>query len=181
MAAAPALLVVGIHRGELAFGDAVARRLDAAGVDVLRIDEGLSGRRPRADERFRYDTLHRELYLQLLAHIQPRHRLLMDLHTGLDEHGPCADLYSRDPARLRAALEHADLRPAPRLYGLLGAADGPEVAAADHARTVIPPEVWRAPQCLYVGVESYLPAADAWREADVDYARDIIASLAARA
>lgn len=181
MTSAPALLVVGIHREELAFGDAVAARLDASCVDVLRIDEGLSGRRPRADERFRYDTLHRALYLQLLAHVQSHHRLLIDLHTGLDADGPCADLYSRDPARLSVALSDANLQPAPRLYDLLGEDHRNEAAHGGQARTVIPAEVWRKPRFLYVGLESYLPAASTWSTADLDYARSIVRLLCAHA
>lgn len=177
MSAAPVLLVVGIHREELAFGEAVAAQLDARRVDVLKIGEGLSGRRPRQDERFRYDTLHRALYLQLLPHVQPRHRLLIDLHTGLDPDAPCADLYSRDVEELAARLARAPpLMPsAPRLFALQpeGATEAPCAAA----QTVIPTEVWRNPHFLYVGLEVYLPEAGAVRAVDVDYARAIVDAL----
>lgn len=177
MSAAPVLLVVGIHREELAFGATVAARLDARRVDVLKIGEGLSGRRPRQDERFRYDTLHRALYLQLLPHVQPWHRLLLDLHTGLDPAAPCADLYSRDIEVLATRLWRAPplLPAAPRLFAL----QPPDAAATRTAaaQTVIPAEVWRNPRFLYVGIEVYLPDADSVRDVDVDYARAVIEAV----
>jgi len=177
MAGAPVLLVVGIHREELPFGAAVAAQLDARRVDVLKIGEGLSGRRPRADERFRYDTLHRALYLQLLPHVQPRHRLLVDLHTGLDPDAPCADLYSRDIAVLAARLARAPpLAPAaPRLFALQP--DDATVAPCAAAQTVIPADVWRNPRFLYVGLEMYVPDGGAVRAVDVDYARAVIEAI----
>lgn len=181
MAAAPVLLVVGVHREELSFGAAVAAKLDARRVDVLKISEGLSGRRPRQDERFRYDTLHRALYLQLLPHVRPWHHLLVDLHTGLDPAAPCADLYSRDIDVLAARLSRAPpLSPAsPRMFGLQPqhATDPPSAAA----QTVIPAEVWRNPRFLYVGLEVYLPDADSVRAVDVDYARAVIEAVGADA
>ncbi|MCD6706526.1 MAG: hypothetical protein LT080_08755 [Thiobacillus sp.] len=51
-----ALLVVGIHREERGFGEAVAAGLDRRLIDVLVIPEGLSGRHPRQDQRFYFDT-----------------------------------------------------------------------------------------------------------------------------
>lgn len=181
MAAAPVLLVVGIHREELPFGEAVAARLDARRVDVLKIGEGLSGRRPRQDERFRYDTLHRALYLQLLPHVQPWHHLLVDLHTGQDPHAPCADLYSRDINVLAERLARAPpLAPsAPRLFALQP--DDATEAPCAAAQTVIPAEVWRNPRFLYVGLEVYLPETDALRTVDIEYARAVIEAVGAGA
>jgi hypothetical protein len=172
MSLATTLLVIGIHREELAFGDAVAAGLDRRRFDVLRIPEGISGRHPRPDQRFHFDTLHRALYLQLLPHIQTRHEQVIDLHTGLDPHGPCADIYSRDTAWLAESLAKAGgLQPAPRLISLLPA-DG-----VTSAETVIPPEIWRNPHFLYVGVEIYLPEAGAGRLIDQNYARALVTKL----
>jgi len=64
------LLVIGIHREELAFGQAVAASLDPASVQVLAIPDGLSGRHPRSDQGFHWDTLHRVFYLQLRPHVR---------------------------------------------------------------------------------------------------------------
>jgi hypothetical protein len=45
-----------MHREELAFGERVAATLargnQPRGLDVLRIPEGISGRQPRADQRY---------------------------------------------------------------------------------------------------------------------------------
>ena len=166
---APTLLVIGIHREELAFGEAVASGLDRSRFDLLKIPEGLSGRHPRADQRFHFDTLHRALYLQLLPHIQTHHEQVIDLHTGLDLQGPCADIFSRDTARLVDCLAKADaIQPPPRLISLL---HGDAVPSAE---TVIPPEIWRNPRFLYVGVEIYLPETGTGRLIDQDYARALL-------
>ncbi len=176
MSGPAALLVVGIHREELAFGKAVAAGLARERVDVLTISEGLSGRRPRPDQRFHFDTLHRALYLQLLPHVRTRHRLLIDLHTGLDRQAPCADVYSRDIPRLAARLARADA-PAnpPRLISLGQAGAGPS------AETVIPAEIWENPRFLYVGLEIYLAEPGPGRGVEQDYARGLIAALAEEA
>ena len=168
------LLVIGIHREELAFGQAVAVGLDPASVQVLVIPDGLSGRHPRADQRFHWDTLHRALYLQLRPHVRRGHRLLIDLHTGIDQAAPCADLYSRDPARLTAALAGGrdTLAPPPRLISLGDAVTGPG------AQTIIPEAVWNDPDCLYVGMEIYLAEPGPGRPAEREYARALIATLA---
>lgn len=160
---ARALLVIGIHRQELAFGQRVARALRAvsAPIDVLEIPEGLSGQRPRPDELFRYETLHKALYGQLLPHVQPAHRLVIDLHTGEDAAGPCADLFSARPA-LRDCLRQA-LAPGWRAPGV---ADAVRVRvlplggdARSPARTEIPPQVWNSARFDYLAIEVYLADA----------------------
>lgn len=157
------LLLIGIHREELAFGSEVAETLTAGHVDLLTIPQGISGRRPRPDQHFQYATLHRALYLQLLPHVVGHYRLLIDLHTGEDSAGPSADLFCADAA-LRRRLEagvaaEAGLAPCEvRVVALDGRAEL-------HARTVIPPQVWSNPAFLYVGIEIYLPAGTARRAA----------------
>lgn len=152
-----ALLVIGIHREERAFGEAVAAGLKRERLDVLAIEDGLSGRRPRTDQRFRYDTLHRALYSQLPAHMTGHYDLLIDLHTGLDREGFSADLICARPEQL-AGIEQ-QLGPDARRVRLvrLGSADmdGPS------AKTVIPESVWRNPYFLYVGIEIFLPESGA--------------------
>lgn len=174
MTGAPSiLLVVGIHREELAFGRAVAAGLAPGAVDLLVVGEGLSGRHPRADQRFHWDTLHRALYLQLPPHVRPRHRLLVDLHAGLDSRAPSADLYCRDTARLGALLDAtAPPVPAPRLVPLR------ESHGGLCAETVIPPEIWRDLPCLYVGMEIYLAQPGAGSPEEQGYGRALVAALA---
>lgn len=168
----PTLLVIGIHREELAFGQAVAGELDLAQVAVLEIPEGLSGQQPSAARRFQYEALHRALYQQLLPHVLNRHRLLVDLHSGFDPQLG-ADLICADPALcacLRTAVAGAE-----RLAGVevrvvpLG-----DEGADLHARTIIPPQVWRNPAFLYLGLEIYLTEpADGWPAA-CELARELI-------
>lgn len=170
------LLVIGVHRAELAFGDAVATHLDPARCSVLRIPDGLSGRRPRADQREAYRRSHDELYHQILAHLTPAHRLLIDLHTGSDETGGCADVLCHDPDLLARVTTpaHATAAPGPRIRGIrlvAPATAAPATADSLHtprgarpgttaswpiAHPDLPARVWQRADPLYVGVEVYL-------------------------
>ena len=157
-----ALLVIGIHREELAFGEAVTAGLDRCRIEVLAIPEGLSGRRPRPDQRFQYDTLHRALYLQLLPHVVGHHDLLIDLHTGLDRRGPRADLICAEAEKLAGLLEKSPRWPPSAVHASavrfvrLGRNGDPGEAGVYVAETVIPEKIWRNARFLYVGVEDLL-------------------------
>lgn len=184
MAGPASLLVIGIHREELAFGEQVAAGLDPARVAVLRIGEGLSGRRPRPDERFHYDTLHRELYHQLLVHVRRGgYHLVIDLHTGLDRDGPCADLYCRDDALL-ACVERAQARSGlggagrSRYIPFLPPVGTPANGDDPHAAGVMPEQVWNNPAFRYVGLEVYLSENRPAGAREWDYARDLVNLLA---
>ncbi|WP_341643478.1 hypothetical protein [Thauera sp. SDU_THAU2] len=173
--AAPVLVVIGIHREELAFGREVAAALAPDEAEVLEIPDGLSGRRPRPDQCFRYDLAHEALYLQLLPHMRGRHRLLIDLHVGADRDGPCADLMCGDVALaewLEAALAHGAPATGASANGVrvirLGAVD------AIPTRTVIPERVWRNPAFLYLCMEIYLPDDGSARPQAVVLARRLI-------
>jgi hypothetical protein len=194
---APALLVVGAHREERVFGEAVAARLPATGFDVLRIEHGLSGRRPGPEELDTYRRCHRDLYEQILDHIRPTHQVLLDLHTGLDEAELCAEVLSADTELLRCVER----------CGALGLAGSPEGTLAPHARRLrgvqlvaeyplegrpdatagpragwpwlkpdIPAAVWRAQHPLYIGIEIYLPGAAG--EAGVDFGAAVVVAAA---
>ena len=173
------LLVIGIHREELGFSRAVAAAIDRSCIDVLEIPEGLPGRHPRADERFRHEMLHRALYLQLLPHMH-KYRLLIDLHTGIDENGPGVDLYSHEPDRISPCVRGLPApgpgqagRQSPRLIQL-----GDATGRFPPGKTVIPREVWLAGDCLYVGMEVYLKKVGAGETAEHRYARELIEALA---
>ncbi|MCP5277752.1 MAG: hypothetical protein H6935_05235 [Thiobacillus sp.] len=175
----PTLLVIGVHREELAFGEQVAAGLDPGETAVLRIGEGLSGRRPRPDELFHYDTLHRELYHQLLAHVRKRaYRLVIDLHTGIDRDGPCADIYCKDAA-LSGCVEMA-LRYADPAWGRRSRVVpfAPTSGQTPFATCVIPEQVCNSPQFLYVGLEIFLPEHRAAQAEDWNYARGLVRLLA---
>ncbi len=90
-----AIIVIGIHQEELAFGERVVELLDGSGIDVLRIEQGLSSRRPVFDDLFYYTTQHQEIYLQLRQQIKKRCDLLIDLHSGINESGACADIFCK--------------------------------------------------------------------------------------
>jgi hypothetical protein len=156
-----AVLVTGIHREELGFGDRVAALVDPEQVEVLRIARGISNARIGAGGQFYSDTEHREIYLQLRQQLrqQPRWRggPLIDLHAGVDEHGPCADIYSANETLL-SCLEHR-LGPDPRVR-LVRIIDRPvprdETLADALVRTRIPRCLWDGQDWFYVGLEIYL-------------------------
>lgn len=180
MNAASVLVVIGIHREELAFGREVLGGLDPGEVDVLEIPEGLSGRRPLPDECFRHRALHRALYLQLLPHLDPGHRLLVDLHAGFDDAGPSADLLCAQASlqsRLALALEATSMPGCGEAMTTLR--ECVRVITLDprqpvHASTVIPEAVWNNPGFAYLGVEVYLPDDAQGRARGVVLARRVI-------
>lgn len=166
---ADTLLVIGVHRAELAFGRAVAERLPVSGMDVLAISDGLSGHHPLPDEVYRYERVHQALYGQLLSFIRPSHRLVIDLHTGTDSVGPCADIFTASThLRKRIALE-----PVPVRCWALGS------GLHAGARTVVPASIWNNPHFTYVALEIYLPPdGTGWEEA-VDLAIFLVERLRA--
>lgn len=185
---AQALLVIGVHREELAFGECVAARLaecDALRrLDVLRITEGISGQRPRFDQRFHYEILHRALYRQIQK-AAGRYRLLIDLHRGEDDEGPCADVISGDSRLLGCVRERTGeaaecpSRPheaAVRTVQLTG--DGRDAHQGVMAgRTVIPQELWNSTDVLFVGVEVYLPTPGSGSQRDWEFSARLIEEI----
>ena len=152
--------------------------LEVEDLDVLEIPEGLSGRRPLPDETFRYGALHRALYLQLLPHVGGTHRLLIDLHSGLDQQGPSADLLCADTAlraRLRRALDAEGCKERPdasvRIVPL-------GQAGVVQARTVIPEAIWNNPAFAYLGMELYLPVTVEGRASGAILARRLVRLVA---
>lgn len=169
MAAPDVVLVIGVHREELAFGERVAEELNPQAVAVLRIPEGISGRRPRPDERFYYEARHREIYLQLLPQVKGRFRLMIDLHTGIDQFGRCADVYCGDAVLLscieQAVTSHSrgdEAVPAVRIVPLMPREQRSARRAGESrnnepfGETIIPPSVWDSEAFIYVGLEIYL-------------------------
>ena len=162
------MLLIGIHREELAFGDQVAAGLADLPIELLRIPQGVSGRHPRPDQVFRAQVQHRELYHQVGSQVRGRYRLIMDLHCGLDDDGPSVDVLSPDP-RLLACIEQqarADGGPPRPVRAVLilgrgrvpapidGVGD-PWTPPAVATRTLIPPEIWDAADLDYAGIEVY--------------------------
>lgn len=178
----PLLLVIGIHREELAFGRAVAEGLDPTRIHVLTVPEGLSGRKPLPDQVFNYQTLHQALYLQLLPYLLGRHTLLLDLHSGSDSAGPGADLICADAAWRSALATEIAQRPdlAQQNLRIIPLGDENEFP---HAHTVIPKKIWHNPRFTYLGLEIYLPETTAGQTAGRELAKSLVmlaAELAAK-
>jgi len=180
-----AVLLIGIHREELAFGEAVAAGLDPARIALLRIPMGVSGTRPSAAQAFYYRTNHREIYSQVLTQVRGRYDLVLDLHAGVNEPGRCADWIAGDRrllARLlgdwdTAALASAPPGARPPVRGLLlTAPDTPLTVVAPLVRThtVIPKAIWRNDAFRYLGLEVYLPAPGPGTGPDWAFARGLI-------
>jgi hypothetical protein len=182
------LVVIGAHRAELAFGERVAALLDPSRFSVLRIAEGISGRRPRQDEVESHRRRHRELYLQILTHVAPRQHLLIDLHTGIDESRRSADVLCADrslldcvAARLESR-EGAD-RAAVRCIGLIGDTAPPDAGQAKPeswavARPELPEKVWNRGDPRYVGLEVYLSREGPGTESDWAFAHGLLETIA---
>jgi hypothetical protein len=183
-----AVLIVGVHREELAFGDRVAERLDRSRIAVMRIPEGLPARRPSQEDAFYYTTTHRELYLQILAQVRGRYELVIDLHSGINESGCCADLFSADRALLDCACTAAAKMASipgtctPPVRPILLGETAPVEERAGRlpllrAHTVIPEPVWSTPGLVYLGLEVFVPVPDSQDPDDLALARNLIESL----
>ncbi|NDY95086.1 hypothetical protein [Wenzhouxiangella limi] len=172
--AAETVLVTGIHREELNFGDRVTKRCASDEIDVLRIPEGVSQRCRDVDQQFYHETRQRELYLQLRQQVKGRYRLLIDLHSGTDEAGPGADIYCRDAELLECIglrLNEREPGDRVRLVRIVDAheravAAGPQTVIDAEARTSIPPSIWAGGRPVYVGLEVYLPEVAGTDEAE---------------
>jgi hypothetical protein len=170
-----ALLVTGIHREELDFGDRVAALVDPDQVEVLRIARGISNARTGTRGQFYSDTEHREIYLQLRQQLHGHSGPLIDLHAGIDEHGPCADIYSPSEALLACLGQELHSDPRVRLVRIVDSpAPGDETQADALARTRIPRALWDDRHHIYVGLEVYLAQPGAGGPGDWQFARELI-------
>lgn len=160
------LVVIGAHRDELAFGEAVCAQLDPQQFSILRIPQGISGERPRPDQLEDFRQRHHELYLQILDYVEPGQRMLIDLHHGVDTGTPSADILSVDQALLECAcapIESLQSEFQPEVRGIRLVPDTATMALEVNAeppplvaRPEIPEIVWNRTDFLYVGVEIYL-------------------------
>ncbi|MEQ8602096.1 MAG: hypothetical protein RIB45_02165 [Marivibrio sp.] len=181
-----AILVIGVHREELAFGDAVAAGLEGEAPEILRIPEGVPRACSAPNRRFYSETAHHEIYRQLRQETRRRASILIDLHCGRDAEGAAADLYCHDAAFLRAAgarLAARGLKERVRLIKIVDEADGPLEARPPDldgiAHTWVPRDLWAAAPPLYVGLEIYTAGDAAALPEDAAFARAVIAALTA--
>ncbi len=193
----PIVLLIGAHREELGFGEAVAEQIDRQRIDLLRIPAGISGQRPGPDAIEGYRQRHAELYRQILEHVQPEQQVLIDLHTGFDERLCSADVLCAEPALLRCIEQKASELPAAvgasmravRLVAADGDTHGVPSSVGRQAtesqatevwpcvRPELPEPVWNAASPLYVGVEVYLAGLSSRAAAEVRFAAAVIKAV----
>lgn len=159
------LVVIGVHREELAFGDQVALGLDGQMIDVLRIPRGLSARRPRADQLATYRARHARLYEQICDHLQPIHGIVIDLHCSIGA-DPVMDIICANAgylATLQECCKHAEgLQDAiVRTIQMVSDDDIHEHEDVESGSQLfmkpdLPSSIWKARRPLYIGLEIYL-------------------------
>lgn len=181
-----ATLVIGIHREELGFGRKVAAKAGST-VYVVQIDKGLTHEKSFYRSDFYRSAAHREMYLQLHQQLKGKANLVIDLHTGINESGRCADILSANTHllhRMKAMLDAIDLHPLSppgkeRLYQITQPDEHRQnkdtVFAASH--TIIPQKIWDAHEYTYIGLEIYLHEPGDGSAADSDYAVKLIHML----
>jgi hypothetical protein len=180
-AADDTVLVIGMHRAELAFGDAVADGLDEERLSVFRIPQGVRQANTAPGALFYSRAEHHEIYLQLRQQIGARPRLLVDLHRGFDSTRRAADVFCRDVDFLHALAGRLDaegLHARVRLLRIVDDGDPADASASASfegtARTWIPRAVWRVRRPLYVGLEVYLTSEGDGDPSDRAFARRLI-------
>ncbi|MEF3168991.1 MAG: hypothetical protein K6360_06610 [Deltaproteobacteria bacterium] len=128
--------------------------------------------------------------MQVLGLVDRRHDLVVDLHTGLNEGGRCADVYCAAPAFLDSLdgviqSDAASLRRGVRLFRIVEDRDVDKKTACERAdekgrpvcTTVIPAAIWKNRAFLYVGVEIYIRSSGAGTHEDWGYAAHLIGLL----
>ncbi len=162
------LLIIGVHVEELRFGERVAEGAKELGIDVLRIEHGLSNDRFLYSNLFYYDTFLRELYLQTHMQIRGNYSLAIDLHAGFNQVGYCADVFCKETSVLdclnsvsqNRLIRGSLLSKKVRLMKIVkDMAVRPKVADLSYllCKTFIPETVWEGRHYHYVGLEIYLP------------------------
>lgn len=179
-------LVIGVHREELGFGIKAARAVEKI-VQVVHITKGLSHRKSLYRSGFYHSTAHREMYLQLHQQLKEKTDMVIDLHTGINETGRCADIFSADMSllhtmktKLDASAHHPLLSPGEeRLYQIMPQ-DGQkeeEEALFSACHTIIPRQIWEGLEYTYVGLEIYLHETGDGTPVDYEYAAHLISLL----
>ncbi len=169
------LLLIGVHKSELAFGDQVARLLGDA-VNVLRVDEGLADAKPTPDALFHWCVRHKEMYSQVLQRVGRRRGPMIDLHTGLNQAARCADVYCHNEQFL-SFLRHALSLQRESSVRVLPIVTDTSAVTGDTtpvARAYIPPAIWQSSRFLYIGVEVFLPVAGAGEPPDHAFAAQLV-------
>ena len=181
-----ALVVIGVHREEVAFGRAVAAQLDPEQFDIMVVERGLSARRPRPDQLQAYLDNHAALYDQIAGNAGQKHGLLIDLHCRLKGDAD-ADIFAADEDILKlVAAERLDdaslVGKKVRMIRMVSDEDLTDITP-DALRSQLfskpefPETVWRAERPLYVGLEIYLEQEGEGTREEQIFASDLIGTL----
>jgi hypothetical protein len=180
-------LVIGIHQKELAFGRQVAAILPPKNIRIVQIDQGLPQQDSFEGKRYYYGVFHREIYLQLHQQLKKKIDLLIDLHTGINEAGRCADIFCCDAhllGRLKKTVDKCAVsrfrRPQPIRLVEIAAASSQKHATAGCfpvCHTIIPRAVWKSANYSYVGLEIYLQHKGQGQRADWIYGAGLVESI----
>ena len=180
------LVLIGVHREELAFGDQVVKPLPTGRFGILRIKQGLSARRPRPDQFLSYLDNHDRLYQQITSSIGSDCKLIIDLHCRLKERAD-ADLFSGSEQILKQAA--ATLAANPDFSGKairpirmisdkdLESLDLEAESPQLFAKPELPESLWRADSPLYLGLEIYVDEEGAGTAREWAFARQLIIHL----
>lgn len=160
-------LVIGVHKEELAFGKKVVTLMAESDIHIVQIDNGLSHERSYYRSGFYHSTAHREMYLQLHQQlVGNKVDLVIDLHTGINETGRCADIMSANLDLLNkmhllfeGVEKHTFSEPGEeRLYKIIKSDERSKQKDGSFSvcHTIIPHKVWDAREYIYTGLEIYL-------------------------
>jgi hypothetical protein len=180
-------LVIGIHKKELGFGRQVAAILPKADIRIVQIDQGLPQQESFNGRGYYYSAFHREIYLQLHQQVKNKIDLLIDLHTGINESGRCADIFYSDKhllGRIKKTLNESkvnffDHSQAVRLFKIATVSSREHAASSSFpvCHTIIPGTVWESDQYSYVGLEIYLQDTGKGKQADWVYGAGLVEGI----
>jgi len=172
-------LVIGIHKKELDFGRQVAANLSETDIKIIKIDQGLPQQESFNNRGYYYSTFHREIYLQLHQQVKNKIDLMIDLHTGINESGRCADIFCNDEYLLEKIKKTQNKNNVNisgdsqviRFFKITKVSLKKDAASSNFpvCHTIIPASIWESAPYSYIGLEIYLQEPGNGRQADWSY------------
>ena len=180
-------LVIGIHKKELDFGRKVAANLSETDIKIIQIDQGLPQQEAFHNRGYYYSTFHREIYLQLHQQVKNKIDLMIDLHTGINESGRCADFFRNDECllnRIQKTLNKKKVNISNNSQAIhffkITTISSKEHSASKSfpvCHTIIPGSIWESAPYSYVGLEIYLQEPGKGKQADWSYGAMLVKSI----
>ena len=177
-------LVIGIHKKELDFGRQVAANLPETDIKIVQIDQGLPQQESFNGRGYYYSTFHREIYLQVHQQVKNKIDLMIDLHTGINESGRCADIFCSDErllSRIKKTLNKSKVNlsensQAVRLFEITTVSSEKHAASSSFpvCHTIIPGCIWESAPYSYVGLEIYLQEPGKGKQDDWHYGAGLV-------